>query len=30
VAVRGVWECRRNRVSVAERTSHAHENSQQD
>ncbi len=24
------WECRRNRVSVAERTSHADENSQQD
>ena len=24
------WECRRNRVSVAERTSHAYENSQQD
>ena len=24
-----LWECRRNRVSVAERTSHAHENSKQ-
>jgi DNA replication protein DnaC len=25
-----IGECRRNRVSVAERTSHAYENSQQD